>query len=203
MQIRLIESERYVEYIKRVKAVVAAAMGVKNLEGRAIEPLQCGFYLALWLPDKPEPVGLAEAYFIDQAYADSRRCPLLTIPEVRTRCSFNNTAYLRTIYVEPEYRARLPIYSNLYLGMATVMHQLGALYGLAGTAANDGSLVRLYQKSGGRAVAKFAFPDDPSQPTAIFLFDVAQVLNNPRVARVSACLNVDQALALAIRQRKP
>ena len=193
MQLRLLDAKRDLDYIRHAKGIVAGEMGAKSTGGQGLDPLNYAMYLSVFSGDETRPIGMTESYFINRVYPALEGCPLAAISDLNAHVDFSSIAVMQTIYVEPGIRARAPAYLYLSLGTAIVMQRRGAKIGIAATAASSASLLRLYQKSGGRHVATLPFADDPSDPTAILVFDIAQALTHPRVQCVARALPSDLA----------
>ena len=163
-------------------------------------PLPHAIYVGLFLEDRAQPKGLAEAYFLDQAFLNFETCVYKTPSFVRL-CPFEQMSWIRTIYVDPKHRRRRPYYLYLYLVMAYVFNNLGASHAGMATRADDPDFDRLYLKTGGMPQGHTTVPFFGDSKFALYAFDLKELLRHRRFRKISGQLHFDWEKMREIRSR--
>jgi hypothetical protein len=189
MHLQLIDCETDFSYIKEVRSRTLEAIGLSP-ETPSANPLHYAVYLGLYIDGRSRPAGLAEAYFLDQAFPNYDGCPYR--PDCLSKlCEFNSMAHIRTIYVDPEYRRTRPFYLYLYLAMCRIFSELGARYAAMATSPDDPVLLRLYAKTGGKMLGHTSVPLIKDCQLALYAFELKALLRHPRLPRILSRLKVD------------
>ncbi|HVY57495.1 MAG TPA: hypothetical protein VHA77_06560 [Xanthobacteraceae bacterium] len=200
MILTLLDCETDSSFIADARKAALAALGLPA-HGPGTLPLPHAVYLGLFLDGDARPKGLAEAYFLNQAFAGFEACPYKS-PSFANVCPFDRMSWIRTIYVVPEFRRQRPFYLYLSLAMARIFRSFGATHAGMTTRADDPFFDRLYLRTGGTLQGYTAAPFFEHARLALYTFDLEKLLQHPRFPSVSAGCQFDWGKLKAIRARR-
>jgi hypothetical protein len=190
------DADSYIRHVRHETLRAIASVPHPQL----VEPMPHGVYLLAHLDGRDEPIGLAEATFLEQHYGAYEHVPYGGVYDIRTICPFSQLAGIRTVYTDPAFRLHHALYLKLILGQAYIFRSLNALHAAATTNATKVALGRLYDKTGGVRLGTFtheAFTD----PLAVFLFDLDALLRHPMTPRMLRDLEIDRSVLATVRGR--
>lgn len=140
-------------------------------------------------------MGMAESAMFKDAYDSYDDSPYSEICDLSRFCPVEKMAGMRTIYVEPEFRAASGIFMALALGSAKLVHSRGARYATANTNGSASHLKKLYLKTG----AEYLGHTDLDQlDISLFLFDLERHINHRVYRRVSEHFEFESEIGLAL-----
>ena len=200
MIFRMLDSEVDSSFIHETRKLTMTSLGLPA-DSPATKPLSHAIYIGLFSENDSRPCGLAEAYFLDQAYLSFETC-IYKSPSFVKLCPFDQMSWIRTIYVDPEHRCHRPYYLYLYLVMAYIFNRLGASYAGMATRADDPYFHRLYLKTGGSLQGYTSAPFLEDGRFALYAFDLKRLLQHPRSSRTLQSLQLAWKKLREIRARK-
>jgi hypothetical protein len=195
-------AEAAADYIRHARTETLKAIRAHVHPG-ATAPIPHAVYLLAHLDGRDEPVGLAEACFLEQHYGTYERVPYHDVGDLRSLYPFPQLAGIRTVYADPAFRLRHALYVKLILGQAHIFRSLGARASTATTDAADERLARLYDKTGGRRLGEMSLGGVSDHPVAVYLFDLDALLRHPMTPRMRRDLTIDRSVLATVRSRRP
>ncbi len=199
--LRVSLAEDIADYIRYVRAETLKAIQA-HVHPDFTAPMPHAVYLVAHLAGRDEPVGLAEACFLEQHYGTYDRVPYHDVCDIPALCPFPTLAGIRTVYADPAYRNHHGLYVKLILAQAHIFRSLGALCATATTNADDERLARLYDKTGGRRLGVAHLASISDHGTAVYLFDLDALLRHPMTPRMRRDLEADPSLLATVRRRR-
>ncbi len=199
MTIRLELPEDIAPYFNHARAETMREAGC-DPGGGPLDPAPFGMYLVA--RDRQGIVGLAEFCFFDQVYSSfaDAYCPE-RVP-LASYGPFGQFVGTRTIFVEPSARRRMPpVFLMLALAGCRLASSLGARFTTATTSAANRGLLGLYRKTGGELVGTLRDVEGVPCEIAVLVFQLANVMSHPAMARLDGMVEVDPEIAKEIRQR--
>jgi hypothetical protein len=199
--LRVSLAEDAADYIRHARTETLKAIR-SHVHPDATAPIPHAVYLLAHLDGRDEPVGLAEASFLEQHYGTYDRVPYTGVADIPSICPFPQLAGIRTVYADPAFRLHHALYVKLILGQAYIFRSLGARASTATTDAANEQLARLYDKTGGRRLGEVSLGSISDHPIAVYLFDLDALLRHPMTPRMRRDLAIDPSVLATARSRR-
>jgi hypothetical protein len=180
VRLRVRTADEIADYVRHARVETLKSIRMEPHAG-LIEPLSSAVYLVAHAEDRERPVALVEAAFLHQVYGGFDDLPYRSVFDPR-RCAFEELAGVRTVYVEPEFRAYHALYLKLIVGQSKIFARLGATWAVATTDDRNERLRQLYEKTGGERLGCFSYAES-AEPLALFLFSITKLAEHPLAAR--------------------
>ena len=187
------------DYIRHARVETLRAIRV-DPKPVLVDPLDHGVYTIAFDADARRPVGLSECYFQHDMMDNYEELPYGSVDGLAELCPFHLLSGIRTLYVEPEYRVRHPLFLHLCLCAAYVFRTMGGRYATATTDAANAHLAALYDKLGGTRLGTFNTALAGSQEIALYVFDLEAMASHRAMDRLRSRLAVDFHLLHAARR---
>jgi hypothetical protein len=199
--LRVSLAEDAAEYIRHAREETLTAIRA-HVHPDVTAPIPHAVYLLARLDGRDEPVGLAEACFLEQHYGTYERVPYHDVADIPSLCPFPQLAGIRTVYADPAFRLHHALYLKLILGQAHIFRSLGARAAMATTDAADARLARLYDKTGGKRLGEVSLESISEHALAVYLFDLDHLLRHPMTPRMLRDLEMDSSILATVRGRR-
>lgn len=181
MRIEVVSADQRVDYIRYARAETIKAVG-GAVTAEAIEPIPAARYVLAYGEDGSQPIGMAESAMHAAIYESYAESPYASVCDLDTVCPISQMAGIRTIFVEPEHRAKSPLFFILAAASAMVFRGYGATHSTATTNAADSYLNNLYKRVGGQLMGTSQI-NGFDAPSSFFLFDLEQLLEHRAMRR--------------------
>jgi hypothetical protein len=194
-------AEDATDYIRHARTETLRAIRA-HVHPDVTAPIPHAVYLLAHLDGRHEPVGMAEACFLEQHYGTYERVPYHDVYDIPSLCPFPQLAGIRTVYADPAFRLHHALYVKLILGEAYIFRSLGARASTATTDAADERLARLYDKTGGRRLGEVSLGAISDHALAVYLFDLDALLRHAMTPRMRRDLTIDPSILATVRGRR-
>lgn len=168
-------------YIRHARTETLKAVGAKP-DPAYTGPFPGAVYVIAYDERGDAPVALAEAGLVSNVYQSYEDIPYSGVGDLRSVCRFDRLASVRTIYVEPAYRAHHALYAKLLVDQCRHFASLGAEWAVAVTDSQNDTLHKLYTRSRGRRLGTFHH-EGMTTPRALYLFSLGEILRQPFARR--------------------
>jgi hypothetical protein len=201
MKIKLTSLETGSGYIRHARTETLRAVNA-DVNSALVEPVPCATYLLAYDREGGKPIGMSESAFHSQIYRGYEDGPYTSLCDLNDICPFSRMAGMRTVYVEPEYRQRRPVFLHLVLASARLFSQFGAEYATVTTNAADDYLNNLYEKMGGRHLGNVRMDGVYDSDSSVFVFHLDTVLQHKALRHVTREFDMDLTMAQNIMTRR-
>lgn len=190
IRFELVPPDQAAGYIRHARIETLRAIRAEP-RPELVEPLAPAVYTIAFDTASARPAALAECYFQHDLVADYANLPYASVAGLRALCPFHLLAGIRTLFVEPEYRVRHPLFLHLCLCSAYVFRTLGARFATATTDAANEHLAGLYDRLGGTRLGTFRMQEAGAHEFALYAFDLDRMAGHPALDRLRQRLTID------------
>ncbi len=201
MKLRLVRPEEEIDFIRHARRETILATG-GHISPDHLEPIPCAAYLVAYLREAGQPIGMVEFAFHDQVYRSYDDMPYASVCDFEKICPFSQMVGTRTVYVEPDFRIRRPVFLYLIIAGSHIFHQLGARFATASATATDPYVAELYERIGGRLVGQLHMEGIFDRLVSLYVFELSQLLAHKAAGRAIHILEADLQLARENRMRR-
>jgi hypothetical protein len=199
IKVRSMDAEN--TYIRHARRETLRAVNA-DVNSALVEPSPFATYLLAYEREGGRPIGMAESAFHSQVYRSYEDSPYASLCDLTEICPFARMAGMRTVYVEPEFRQRRPVFLYLVLASAFLFRHFGAEYATSTTNAADEYLNSLYTKMGGRHLGNLHMNGVYDSASSVFLFHLDSALQHKAMRHVTRDCDMDLTLAQTIMTRR-
>lgn len=172
-----IDPSKHILYINNARREILSNFN-GNENSAQTNPLKYAYYIgALESGENSNIIGFSE-YFIfgslEKGFESSMYSKYVDLKKI---CNPEETAHIRTIYINEEYRRRMSaLYLKLYLFTAMHAIRAGIKYATLSTSSKDSFLKKMYEKMGGVKIKSFLF-EEANVDADLYLIDLNKLIN--------------------------